>query len=144
MNCIHPTFRRTKAFTLIELLVVIAIIAILAGILLPVIASVQNRARVIQAVNDERQIVGCVMAYKSEYGHTPVPTGYKGNDEYTFGENDLKSAVLIEILSADISKNYGETDATVTLVEQLNPNKTSYMTWPIAKNGANPKGGLGP
>ena len=147
MNYVYPKPKSTTAFTLIELLVVIAIIAVLAAILLPVMSSVQNRARVIQAVNDERQIVGSVMAYKAEYGHNPVPTiptDYRGNDEYTFGENNLKSAVLIEILSADISKNYGETDATVALVETLNPNKTSYMTWPVAKNATKPRGGLGP
>ena len=143
MKYVHPKPAPVKAFTLIELLVVISIIAVLAAILLPVMNSVQNRARVVQAVNDERQIVGCVMAYKAEYGHAPVPVDYRTNEEYTFGDNDLKSAVLIEILSDDISKNYGETDTTVTLVQTLNPNNTSYMNWPVAKNAINPKGGLG-
>ena len=143
---IHPRSktRLLAAFTLIELLVVIAIIGVLAAILFPVLSNVQNRALVVQAASDERSLVGSVMAYNAEYGHTPTPVGYRTNDEYTFGENDLKSAVLVEILSNDTSGNYGETGTTVALVESLNPNHTSYMSWPVAKNATKPKRGLGP
>jgi prepilin-type N-terminal cleavage/methylation domain-containing protein len=64
--------RPASGFTLIELLVVISIIAILAGLLLPVINSVMNNAHKTEAKSTEMQIVAAVKNYYTEYGQYPV------------------------------------------------------------------------
>ena len=54
---------RSKGFTLIELLVVISIIAILAGMLLPVIGLVKEMANQAKCGKNQSQIIGAMIAY---------------------------------------------------------------------------------
>lgn len=57
---------RRRSFTLIELLVVVAIIAILAGILLPVLNSVRQRIKGVSCLSNIRQIAVATATYLSD------------------------------------------------------------------------------
>jgi prepilin-type N-terminal cleavage/methylation domain-containing protein len=73
MNASRPT-AGTRAFTLIELLVVIAIIAILAGLLLPALSKMRERAKIHKAQLGVHEIAAAFRAMENDYGYYPLKT----------------------------------------------------------------------
>jgi prepilin-type N-terminal cleavage/methylation domain-containing protein len=72
---VKTDFRRSsRGFTLIELLVVLGIIAVLAGLLMPVLAHGRFRAKVASCVNNYRQWGVAVNLYASSDGRGRLPS----------------------------------------------------------------------
>src|SRR5438477_12354732 len=103
--------RIRAAFTLIELLTVIAIIAILMGLLFPVVGMIKEHTRRVQAKADMAQIVAAVKHFYTEYSKYPMPAANTGaNKDVSFGDNNnsgqYKSHELFDTLRAiDTNQN---------------------------------------
>lgn len=63
--------RQRAAFTLVELLIVVTIIAVLAGLLLPVIGSAQRRAQTARTLSEIHALETAITQFRSRYGVYP-------------------------------------------------------------------------
>lgn len=72
--------KRTRGFTLIELLVVIAIIAILAGMLIPVLGRAKDKGKSAKCQSNLRQLGMAAMMYDEDHQVYPIgwPADFSG------------------------------------------------------------------
>jgi len=91
---------RFRGFTLVELLVVITIIALLAGLLLPVIVGAIKKAEIHKALGEVTAIAAALEHYQVEYSKYPGQTsGGSGSDhQYAGGGGGSEYAKLINVL----------------------------------------------
>jgi prepilin-type N-terminal cleavage/methylation domain-containing protein/prepilin-type processing-associated H-X9-DG protein len=70
--------RARGGFTLVEMLVVIGIVVVLAAILVPVVNSARQRARVVQCTTNLQQIGVAIAAYVNDYQRLPLVYYHQG------------------------------------------------------------------
>ena len=71
LNSVRPRIRNRIGMTLIEILIVIAIIAVLAGLLIPVVGAVRRRGQVTATVLEIQNLKNAIEQYKQKFGDYP-------------------------------------------------------------------------
>lgn len=110
---------KRTAFTLIELLVVIAIIAILAGILLPVIGKAREQADSTKCLNNLRQIATAMLTYTGEH-EDELPGPLTAEQFPTFSAGSTEGS-LPELLDPYLNKLRSESGKIATGNANNNP-----------------------
>lgn len=96
--------RHKQAFTLIELLVVISIIALLIGLLLPVLGSARETARSAVCLSNVRQIGLATYTYANDFDEHLPPHSWQGTAPGSINRNWCRA----EIVGADVDEVFAQ------------------------------------
>ncbi len=129
----HIKSRSQLGFTLIELLVVIAIIAILAGLLLPVIGKVKQRAKINATRVEMKNLESAMAAYESDLKRLPASNEAYGqatlaNPDFTFGTTGAGSTSLVVTNFSPYEANNREITGILMALTQHRNGSTTVNT----------------
>lgn len=123
---LSPNRQKLAAFTLVELLVVIGIIAVLIGILLPVVSAARRQGQMVKCASNLRQIASAAIMHANEH-HGFMPLAGEIVVDVSASASD-PNQIPIALADADrkrytycIQKEYGRRFMTVPLVAALAP-----------------------
>jgi len=109
MVIVNKPTHRARGFSLIEILAVIAIVALLLGILLPVLSHAADSGRSAACKSNLRQLTLAAQLYAQTYNVYPPAVRYENTDgvfrtvawDYEHAGSDIKPGALWQFLSTD-------------------------------------------